>query len=123
MQQLEGFQNLTVLDLNMGYYMIQLDYKFKYITTIVTEFSEIHYNVLPMGMVRSGYIFQAKVNELLSNIEEVKAYIEYILVLYKCTFVDHVEQLRLCFSRICKSRLNINANKCSFELKKIPYLS
>ena len=41
----------------------------------------------------------------------------------QCTFVDHVGQIRICFSRIYKSGLNINAKKCSFKLKKIPYLS
>ena len=122
MQQLEGFEILTALDLNMGYYMIQLYYKSKYITTIETEFGKIRYNILQMEMVSSGDIFQAKVNELLGNIEGLKAYIDYILVLYKCNFVDNVEQLRICFSRICKSGLNNNANKCSFKLKKITYL-
>ena len=46
----------------------------------------------------SGGIFQGKCNELLSDIEEVKVYIDDIIVLNKGTFVDHVEQLRF-FSR------------------------
>ena len=51
-----------------------------------------------MGMGISGGIFQGKCNELLSDIEEVKVYIDDIIVLNKGTFVDHVEQLRI-FSR------------------------
>ena len=100
MQQLEGFQFATALDLNMGYYTIQLDAASKEITTIVTEFGKFQYNVLPMGLVVSADIFQAKVNELLGDIEGVKAYIDDILVLNKGTFAEHVEQLRLCFNRI-----------------------
>ena len=122
MQQLEGFEILTALDLNMGYYMIQLYYKSKYITTIETEFGKIRYNILQMEMVSSGDIFQAKVNEFIDNTEGVKAYVYDILVLNKCNFADHVEQLRICFSRICKSGLNINAKKCRFLLQEIPYL-
>ena len=122
MQQLDGFQFATALDLNMGYYTIQLDAKSKDITTIVTEFGKFRYNVLPMGLVSSGDIFQAKVNELLGDIEGVKAYIDDILVLNKGTFKDHVAQLRICFQRIRKAGLKINAKKCSFGLKEIPYL-
>ena len=33
-----------------------------------------------MGMVSSGDIFQAKVNELFGNIEGVREYIDYIIV-------------------------------------------
>ena len=44
-----------------------------------------------MGMLMSGYIFQAKSNKILDDIEGVKAYIGDILVLNKGTFADHVE--------------------------------
>ena len=100
MQQLEGFQYATALDLNMGYYTIDLAESSKDITTIVTEFGKFRYNKLPMGMCISGDIFQAKVNELLGDIDGVKAYIDDILVLNKGTFTDHIEQLRICFRRI-----------------------
>ena len=80
--------------------MIQIYAKSKDITTVVTEFIKFQYNVLPMGMGISGYIFQAEFNELLGCIEVVKAYIDDILVLDKGTFVDHVEQLSIFFSHI-----------------------
>ena len=89
MQQLEGFQFATALDLNMGYYTIGLAESSKDITTIVTEFGKFCYK-LPMGMCISGDIFQAKVNELLGDINDAKAYIDDILVLNKGTFLDHI---------------------------------
>ena len=42
-------------------------------TTIVTEFGKFRYNRLPIGMCASGDIFQAKVDDLLSDIEGFKA--------------------------------------------------
>ena len=48
---------------------------------IVTEFGKFRYNRLPMGMCASGDIFQAKVDELIGNIEGVKMYINDILIL------------------------------------------
>jgi hypothetical protein len=62
----------------------------KDLTTIVTEFGKFRYNVLPMGMCYSGDIFQAKVDQLLGDIEGVKTYIDDILVISKGSFDDHL---------------------------------
>ena len=75
-----------------------------------------------MGMVISGDILQDKFNNILGDIEGVKAYIDNILVLNKGTFSDHVEQLIIFSPLIRKAGLKINAKKCSFGLKGIPYL-
>ena len=60
-------------------------------TTIVTEFSKFKYNSLPMGMCSFGDIFQAKVGELLGDIERFKIYIDDILVLSKDSFEYHID--------------------------------
>jgi hypothetical protein len=63
LQQLEGFQYASALDLNMGYYTIHLiPGGAKDMTTIITKFGMFCYDVLPMGMCCSGDIFQAKVD-------------------------------------------------------------
>ena len=83
MHQLEGFQYVTALNLNMGYYTIRLSPASQDMTTIVTEFGKFRYNRLYMGMCASGDIFQAKVDKLLGDIEGVRTYIDDILVLRK----------------------------------------
>ena len=75
MQQLEGFQYATELDLNLGYYTIRISHASQDMTTIVTEFWKFRYNRLPMGMYALGDIFQAKVDKLLGDFEDVKTYI------------------------------------------------
>ena len=69
MNQLEGFQYTTALDLNMVYYTIILSPTSQDMTIIVTEFGKFRYNCLPMGMSTSGDIFQANVDELLGDIK------------------------------------------------------
>ena len=91
-------------------------------TTIVTEFEKFRYNRLPIGMCASVYIFQYKVDELLGDIKGVKTYINYILLLRKDLFRKHIEQLRIMFSRLRAAGLKVNAPKCIFGLKDIPYL-
>ena len=122
LQQLEGFTFATALDLNMGYYTIPLAECSKDITTIVTEFGKFRYTCLPMGMVISGDIFQAKIYDLVGDIEGIRTYIDDILCIGKGSFSQHLQQLEEVFRRFLKAGLKVNAAKCSFGLKEIPYL-
>ena len=108
-KQLVGFQYETALYLNMGYYIIRLLPASQDRTAIVTEFGKFKYNRLPMGMCASVNILQAKVNELLSNTEGIKTYIDYIPISRKDWFTKHIEQLRKIFGRLCTASLKVNA--------------
>ena len=57
--------------------------------TIVTEFGKFGFNCLPMGICASEDIFQAKVDNLVGDIEGVKTYIDDIIVLSKDCFRKH----------------------------------
>ena len=83
MQQLEGFQYATSLDLNMGYYTISLSPASQYMTKIVTEFEKFRYNRLHMVMCAPGDIFQSKVDGLLGDIKGFKTYTNDIIFLIK----------------------------------------
>ena len=48
--RLEGFRYGTILDLNMGYYHIELSAKSKELGTIFTQWGKYEYQQLPMGM-------------------------------------------------------------------------
>ena len=73
-------------------------------------------------MYNSGDIFQAKVDEMLGDIEFVKICINDILVLSKERIYKHIEQPMIIFGRLCAAGLNVNSTKCSVVLKEIPYL-
>ena len=105
MQKPQGFQYVTVLELNMGYYIIDILPKSCNLTTIVTEFGKFRYNRVPMGMCTSGNIFQARVDELLSDIQGVKTYINDILILGKWVLSQHIYKLRVVFYRLCAARI------------------
>ena len=81
----------------MVYYNIRISPASQYIKMIVTEFGKFRYNHLPMDMCTLVYIFQAKVDKLLGDIEGVKTCIDDILVLIKDCFINHIEQLIIIF--------------------------
>ena len=122
LQQLEGFTYATSLDINMGYYHIRLTPEASDMCTIVTEFGKYRYKRLPMGVSCSPDIFQAKIYELLGDIEGTKAYLDDILVINRGTFKSHLEQLEEIFRRCQKANLKLNAEKCNFGVNEIDYL-
>ena len=111
MQQMEGLQYATELNINMRYYTIRLYPTSQDMTTIVTEYGKFRYNRLPMGMCTLGDIFQAKVDKILGDIEGVKTYADDILVLSKDIFEKNIDQLRILFGRLRASGLKVNAPK------------
>ena len=53
----------------------------KNITISITKVGKFSYNLFTMGIYTSGNIFQAKVGNLLGDIEDSNMYIDYIMVL------------------------------------------
>jgi hypothetical protein len=123
LQQLEGFQYATTLDLNMGYYTVSIGLGSRDLTTIVTEFGKFRYKRLPMGLSCAPDVFQSKINELLGDLDSVRAYIDDVLILTKdASFEKHLDQVRVVLSRMQKAGLRINAEKSSFGINEVEYL-
>ena len=93
LQRMEGLTWVSAIDLNMGYYHINLSPESHQLCTIVLPWGKYSYNKLPMGLCNSPDIFQEKMNELFSGFEEVLVYIDNILIVTKGFFADHVEKL------------------------------
>ena len=54
---LDGFQHATSLDLNMGYYHLELSAESRELCTIVLPFGKYEYQRIPMGLCNSPDIF------------------------------------------------------------------
>ena len=120
-QQLEGFQYYTTLDLNMWQYTIVIPPRICDLKTIITEFGKFRYYRVPMGLCSSRYIFQSKLDKLLGYIERVKIFIDDILVQGRGVFPTYIPaKSYLCQSAHCRTK--VKASKCSFWFKQIAYL-
>ena len=119
---LEGFKYATSLDLNMGYYHLELDDRAKELCTIVLPFGKFEYQRTPMGLCNSPDIFQEKMCELFHGLDYVRAYIDDLLCLTKGDFRDHLEKLEMIFSRLTTAGLKVNANKSFFGRAELEYL-
>ena len=120
--KLEGFQYGTSLDLNMGYYHIELSPDSKKLCTIVLPWGKYEYNRLPMGLSNSPDIFQEKMSTLMDGLEFVRAYIDDLLILSTSHWQDHLDKLDQVFIRLSRAGLKINAKKSFFGRSALEYL-
>ena len=120
--RLEGFKHGTSLDLNMGYYHIELSPRSKEMCTITTQWGKYEYQRLPMGLCNSPDIFQEKMSDLLEGLDSVRVYIDDVLHVTKGTWTEHLKGLDEILSRIQTAGLKINAKKSFFGVKKLDYL-
>ena len=122
LQELEGFQFATALDLNMGYYTIRLDPSASKICTIILPWGKYSYLRLPMGVAGSPDIFQARMSDLMRTLEFVRVYLDDLLVITRKSFEDHLAALKLVLQRLSDAGLKCNAAKSTFCALEIEYL-
>ena len=116
--RLEGFTHASSLDLNMGYYHIELSPSAKKLCTIVLPWGKYEYHKLPMGVCNSPDIFQEKISELFEGFDTVRAYIDDILVITKNDFMDHLVELEKAQQRLAEAGLKFNADKSFSDAPK-----
>jgi hypothetical protein len=120
--KLEGFQYATSLDLNMGYYHIELSPHSKRLCTIVLPWGKYEYQRLPMGLCNSPDIFQEKMSNLMIGLEYVRTYIDDLLVITHGSFSDHLQKLGTVLNRLRTAGLKVNAKKSFFAKGELEYL-
>ena len=120
--KLERFQYATSLDLNMGYYHIELTPFSKTLCTIILPWGKYEYQRLPMGLCNSPDIFQEKMSEIFAHMEYVRAYIDDILAITTESFHDHLRKLETVLQILQDTGLKVNAKKSFFARPELEYL-
>ena len=122
LQKLEGFLFATSLDLNMGYYHIELTPNASRLCTVVLPWGKYEYLRLPMGLCNSPDIFQEKMSDLMQGLEFARAYLDDLLVISKNSFEEHLAHLEKVFTRLQEAGLKVNVTKSHFCTDELEYL-
>ena len=93
LESLLGFQWISAIDMNMGYYHIELDPYAQEVCTITFPWGKYSYNRLPIGISCAPVIFQAEMSSLMEGLEFVRVYLDDLLVISKGTFEDHLQKV------------------------------
>ena len=83
LHKLEGFMYATALDLNMGYYHLQLTPNSSSYCTVVVPWGKYEYVRLPMGLCNASDLFQERMSTLMEGLEYARAYIDDLLIISK----------------------------------------
>ena len=97
---LEGSQYSMSLDLNMGYYRIQLRKNASNPCRFVLPYGKYLYKHLTMGVANSPEIFKQKMNYLFNGFEFICLYIYKLLVLKKRDWTEYVQKLELTLNKL-----------------------
>ena len=124
LQRLGGFTYASSLDLNMGYWHIELNEKSSehYKIVLPYTFGKHRYKRLPMGVASSPDIFQEKKQTLMEGLENVRTYLDDILVITKGSFQDHLNELEQVLIRLHAAGLKVNLPKSKIGVKEVEYL-
>lgn len=120
--ELKGFKYGTSLDLNMGYYHIELTPRAKRLCTIVFPFGKYEYQRLPMGLCNSPDIFQEHMSNLMRDLDYVSAYLDDVAILSSNDWNDHLHKVDQVLERLQKAGLKVNALKSFFGRTELEYL-
>ena len=118
---LSGMTYFSKVDLSQAFHQIPLDKTSSEMTTINTMWGLFQYRFLPFGLNVSPGIFQAVINDIISGLLGVRAYIDDIIVAGSSR-TEHDFNLQQLLQRLQAKNIKINAKKSVFAVKQLKYL-
>ena len=119
--KLKDSKYFSVLDANKGFWQIKLDSKSSDLTTFLTPFGRFKFLRLPFGLSVAPEIFHKIFNEMFSDIENLKIYIDDIIIFAE-TKEKHDEILKKVLQRARENGVVFNKSKCKIGVSRIKYI-
>ena len=115
LNKLNGAKFFTTLDLESGYWQIELDEASKEKTAFIVEDNLFQFKRMAIGLCNAPATFQRTMNFVLRDVLGKKAlvYLDDIII-YSKTWEDHLNDLREVFSLLEKANFKLKLKKCQF---------
>lgn len=123
LNQLNGAKWFSTLDLNAGYWQVELDPNDKPKTAFVTRQGLFEFNVMPFGLCNAPATFERLMETVLSGLQwqVCLIYLDDVIV-YGKTFEEMLHNLELVFEKLRTAGLKLKARKCTLFSKQVKYL-
>jgi len=121
LQNIQGYEWLTKLDVSMQFYTFELDDESKELTTFATPFSLFCYKRCPMGVTVASDLAQKAMDLLTLNLENVMTYFDDSLI-YTWDWPKHLETLDIVLYCLASKGFSLNIDKCQFGIKETDFL-
>ncbi|KAJ8031683.1 hypothetical protein HOLleu_24949 [Holothuria leucospilota] len=120
---LEGARWFSSLDLQSGYWQIEVAEQDKYKTAFTTPMGFFECNRMPFGLTSAPSTFQRLMEKCMGdmNLKKCLVYLDDIIIFSK-TFEEHLERLAAVFKRLGEYGLKLKPSKCEFLKPSVKYL-
>jgi hypothetical protein len=114
----------TKLDVTAAFHKIRIAKGDEWLTAFRTRFGLFEWLVTPFGLANAPSTFQRYVNHLLQEYLDdfVSAYVDDILIFTDGTRKQHREHTRMVLEKLEAGGLQLDVDKCEFEVKSTKYL-
>ena len=119
--KLKGAKVFSTIDLRSGYHHIALEKSSRAKTAFVMPFGKYKFLMVPFGLAQAPAYFQLLMNKVLKGLKFAMTYLDDIIV-FSQDELQHLEHLKIVFSRLQEAGLKMKCSKCDFFKSEIHYL-
>lgn len=123
LEELQGAQWFTTLDLCSGFHQIKMASGEEHKTAFQTHSGHYEYNVMPYGVTGGPGTFQTVMNVILEPLLRKCAvvFIDDILI-YSKSWTEHVQHIKAVLQILQDHQFHVKLSKCSLAKKQLCYL-
>jgi hypothetical protein len=121
LDRMAGAMVFSTLDLKAAYHQCPLTPKDRALTAFYGHDGLYEFNVVPFGLKGAPAYFQSTINNVLSGIDGVYAYLDDILV-FSDSIEKHFSILQELFERLQSVGMLLSKDKCHFFASSVAYL-
>ena len=123
LEHLQSAKYFSTLDLQSGYWQIEVDSKDREKTAFITKYGLFEYNKIPFGVCNGPSTFQRCMELVLKGLqwETLLIYLDDV-ILYSSTLGEQLKQIRIVLSRFLKANLKLKPSKCHFFQEEVLFL-
>jgi hypothetical protein len=114
----------TKLDVVAAFHRIRVAEGDEWLTAFRTRFGLFEWLVTPFGLANAPSTFQRYINSVLQEFLDdfISAYVDDVLIFTDGTREEHRRQVHQVLNKLQAAGLQLNINKCEFEVKSTKYL-